>query len=127
MSRLPWFEAAPAEAVVTFGTRHMQTTLIFLNRSLTAGTMFGDELGQVLALSFHSHPLVKPSIVHPLRHVTAAGRIMSLRKAAVKAGNPGALSAGGSGPESFLTKDAVTALRVCAPSQIGAAFHKTTK
>lgn len=103
VSWFPGFEAAPAESMVTFGTGHaenraetlivfhlliltpvhgnvLQAALVLLDLSLAAWAAFGDQLGEVFALSLHAHPFIKPSVVHPLRHVAAAGRVMSLTR-----------------------------------------------
>lgn len=104
VSWFPGFEATPAESMVTFGTSHaenraekllifyliiilvpvhgnvLQAALVFLDLSLAAGAAFGDQLGQVFALSLHAHPFIKTSIIHPLRHVATAGWVMSLTR-----------------------------------------------
>lgn len=56
----------------------LQAALILLDLGVAAGAALGDELGQVFALGLHRHPLVVAAVVHPLRHVTAAGRVVSL-------------------------------------------------
>ena len=58
----------------------LQTPLILLNGSLTAGAALGDELGQMLALGLHAHAIVVAAIIHPLRHVAAAGRVVCLEE-----------------------------------------------
>lgn len=57
----------------------LQAALILLDLSVATGAAFGDELGQMFALSLHTHALVVAAVVHPLGHVTAAGRIVSLQ------------------------------------------------
>lgn len=56
----------------------LQTPLILLDWRLAAGAAFGDELGQVLALGLHAHAVIVAAIIHPLRHVATAGRIVCL-------------------------------------------------
>lgn len=56
----------------------LQTPLVLLDRRLTAGAAFGDELGQVLALGLHAHAIIVAAIIHPLRHVATAGRVVCL-------------------------------------------------
>lgn len=56
----------------------LQTPLVLLDRRLAAGTAFGDELGQVLALGLHAHAVVVAAIIHPLGHVATAGRVVCL-------------------------------------------------
>lgn len=58
----------------------LQTPLVLLDGSLTAGTALGDELGQMLALGLHAHAIVVATIVHPLRHVATAGRVVCLEQ-----------------------------------------------
>lgn len=57
----------------------LQAALILLDLGVATGAAFGDELGQMFALSLHAHALVVAAIVHPLGHVTAAGRVVSLQ------------------------------------------------
>ena len=59
----------------------LQTALVLLDLSLAAGAAFGDELGEVFALSLHTHPFIISSVVHPLRHVAAAGGVVRLQGA----------------------------------------------
>lgn len=56
----------------------LQTPLVLLDRRLTARAAFGDELGQVLALGLHAHAVIVATIIHPLRHVATAGRVVCL-------------------------------------------------
>lgn len=102
--RFPWFQTAPTETVVALGTGHtedtkhhhchvlwhhqfhhvlwhhnvLQTALVLLDLGLAARAAFGDQLGQMFALSLHAHPFIVSSIIHPLRHVAAAGRVVGL-------------------------------------------------
>lgn len=61
----------------------LQAPLVLLNGSLTAGTAFGDELGQVLALGLHTHAVIVTTIINPLRHVATAGRVVCLEQKGV--------------------------------------------
>lgn len=124
---LPGLEAAPAEPMVTSGTGHVQTPLILLNGRLTAGTAFGDELGQVLALGLHTHAIVVATVVHPLGHVATAGRIVCLREVTAEARGPATLRAGGPTAQALAAQDAIAALGVGAPCQVGAALHITSQ
>lgn len=139
----------------------LQTPLILLNGRLTAGTAFGDELGQVFALGLHTHAVVVATVVHPLGHVATAGRIVCLGGRSVKtqptqsgsrrqgsplvcvcvevlgregvgaylgevtaeARGPATLRAGGPTAQALAAQDAIAALRVGAPCQVGAALH----
>lgn len=56
----------------------LQTSLILLDGSLTAGTALRDELGQVLALGLHTHAIIVTAIIDPLRHMATAGRVVCL-------------------------------------------------
>lgn len=56
----------------------LQTPLVLLNGSLTAGAALGDELRQMLALGLHAHAVVVAAVIHPLRHVATAGRVVCL-------------------------------------------------
>lgn len=123
MSWPPGLEATPAEAMITLGTCHMQTALVFLYLSLAARAMLRNEFSQVLALCFACHSLVVPIVIHPLRHVAAASRIMGLWEVAVEAGYPGALGTGCLVTEPVFKEDLIAALRVGAPRQVGATFN----
>lgn len=132
----------------------LQTPFVLLNRCLTAGTAFGDELGQVLALGLHAHAVIVAAIIDPLGHVATAGRVVCLGgevrgtvssatshrvcedrrwagkewdahlwETTAEAGGPAALGAGGPATQALAAQDPVTALRVGAPCQVGAAFH----
>lgn len=57
----------------------LQTALVLLDLGLTARATLGDELGKVFALSLHAHPFIISSIIHPLRHVAAAGWVVGLQ------------------------------------------------
>lgn len=77
----------------------------------------------MLALGFTCHSLIVAIIIHPLRHVAAAGRVMGLWEAAVETRYPGALGTGCLITKSILKEDLITALRVGAPCQVGTTFH----
>lgn len=62
----------------------LQATFVLLDLGLAAGAAFGDEFGKMFALSLHTHPFIVTSIIHPLRHVAAARRIMGLQGAESK-------------------------------------------
>lgn len=115
--------------------------------------MLRNEFSQVLALCFACHSLVVPIVIHPLRHVAAASRIMGLKErgsrphrsrtvcantkavlpvtqlsphlweVAVEAGYPGALGTGCLVTEPVFKEDLIAALRVGAPRQVGATFN----
>lgn len=57
----------------------LQATFVLLDLGLAAGAAFGDEFGKMFALSLHTHPFIVTSIIHPLRHVATARRIMGLQ------------------------------------------------
>lgn len=58
----------------------LQAAFIFLYLSLAAWAVLWNELSQMFALGFTCHSLIVPIIIHPLRHVAAACRIMGLKK-----------------------------------------------
>lgn len=58
----------------------LQAALIFLYLSLAAWAVLRNELSQMFALGFTCHSLIVPIVIHPLRHVAAAGRIMGLKE-----------------------------------------------
>ncbi len=60
------------------GVYVLQTAFVLLDLSLAARAAFGDQLGEVFALSLHTHPFIVSSIIHPLRHVAAAGWVVGL-------------------------------------------------
>lgn len=124
MSWLPWLQTSPAKSMITFGTRHMQATLVLLNLGLAAGASFGYKFGQMFTLCFHTHSLIIASVIHPLRHVTAAGWVMRLWEVTAETGRPAALGAGAHATNVLLAQDLVTALRVGTPGQVGAALHE---
>lgn len=63
----------------TFVHAHsLQATLVFLDLGLAAGASFGYKFGQMFTLCFHTHSLIIASVIHPLRHVTAAGWVVRL-------------------------------------------------
>lgn len=104
-------------------------------------------------MCFACHSLVVPIVIHPLRHVAAASRIMGLKErgsqphrsrmvcantkavlpvtqlsphlweVAVEAGYPGALGTGCLVTEPVFKEDLIAALRVGAPRQVGATFN----
>lgn len=63
-----------------WGYYSLQAAFIFLNLCLAAWAALGDEFGQMLTLGLHAHSFIVATIIHPLGHVTAAGRIVSLAK-----------------------------------------------
>ena len=56
----------------------LQASLVLLDLGLTAGIALRDELGQMLTLGLHGHAIIVAAVVHPLGHVAAAGRVVSL-------------------------------------------------
>jgi len=58
----------------------LQAPLILLYLSLAAWAVLRNELSQMFALGFTCHPLIVPIVIHPLRHVAAAGRIVGLKE-----------------------------------------------
>lgn len=58
----------------------LQAPLVFLYLSLAVWAVLGNELSQMFALGFTCHSLIVSIIIHPPRHVAAAGRVMGLRE-----------------------------------------------
>lgn len=58
----------------------LQAPLILLYLSLAVWAVLGNELSQMFALGFTCHSLIVSIIIHPPRHVAAAGRVMGLRE-----------------------------------------------
>lgn len=58
----------------------LQAPFIFLYLSLAVWAVLWNELSQMFALGFTCHSLIVSIIIHPPRHVAAAGRIMGLRE-----------------------------------------------
>ena len=91
MCRTPRLKASPAKIVAAFRALHMQAPVVLFNICLAVGATFSDQPGQVFAFGVLVHSLVVTTIVHPLRHVAATCRIMSLNISASEAGLPSAL------------------------------------
>lgn len=58
----------------------LQAAFIFLYLSLAAWAVLWNELSQMFALGLTCHSFIVPIIIHPLRHVAAACRIMGLKE-----------------------------------------------
>jgi len=67
-------------SVLSSGEVHvLQAAFVLLDLRLAAWAALGDQFGEVFALRLHAHPFIITSVIHPLGHVAAAGRVVGLR------------------------------------------------
>lgn len=56
----------------------LQAALVLFDLSLAAWATLRDQLSEVFALRLHAHALIVATVIHPLGHVAAAGRVVGL-------------------------------------------------